>query len=144
MASRTGSTARSVSRDSGPVGSRAERSPRAGGAETRRGAEDSGGRPAEKPEADAAHQIRGDRAQEGQAVAPRQVEDEAAAPAPDGGADAGADRDHAEDGAEMPSLVKSLPSRGTSVQISSASGPPGLAARRPPDGPRGRPRRSRT
>ena len=58
-------------------------------------------RPAQRPEGDAAAHIGGDREREGQLVAAGEVEDQARRPRAGGRADAAADRDHAEDGAEL-------------------------------------------
>src|SRR5262249_56279680 len=56
---------------------------------------------AQRPERDAAAEIRADGEDEGEAIAPRDVEDESGAPRTGGRADARADGDDAEDGAQV-------------------------------------------
>src|SRR6516164_10413741 len=58
-------------------------------------------RPSQRPERRAADQVGRDRGQEGEPVAAGDVEDPAGAPRADGGADAGTDRDHAQNGSKV-------------------------------------------
>src|SRR5262245_38153802 len=58
-------------------------------------------RPAQRPERGAANQVRDDRRDEREPIAAGHVEDPSGTPRTDGRADAGTDRDHAQDGSEV-------------------------------------------